>query len=127
MRRDESEVYVSTLFDAEIPDVANPIARRRPPPNVPLKREVRDAVEDTIEKYGVTDLSWGWAVWDIVGVGQRAVLILADCRPGGDATVGVALNDNIVRDVSNVRHYLLHIRSQQPHCASTTRTSRSAA
>lgn len=42
------DLYAPTLFEAEIPDVKNPLQRRRPVPDVPLSRAVRDAVEDAL-------------------------------------------------------------------------------
>lgn len=103
MRKRDVDLYETDLFNAELPDVANPLQPRRPPPNVPLNRATRDAVEDALEANAPDGISWAWDLYESPFVNACVLLVLSDCRYDDGATVGLLLSDDPERDARNVQ------------------------
>lgn len=119
------DIYAVTLFNAEIPEVTNPTVRRRPPPDVPIGRALRDGLEDEIEEHGVDGLSWAWSLYFSPYVNARVLLVLSDCRTEEGLTVAVLLAGDPERDPKNLRDRLMlfHPKAPARHVRSAARAA----
>lgn len=122
-RKGERDIYDVDLFSAEIvePECPLPSTPRRPPPNVPLSRAVRDAVEDVLEANAPEGVSWAWSVERFEYVAARVLFVLSDCAIAGGITVGVLLSDDVERDRRNVLQRIEAIRMERKRRAAGTR------
>lgn len=89
------------LFTAPVIEPENPLptVRRRPPPDVPLDRAVRDAIEDVLETRAPDGVSWAWARDERNGA---VSFVLSDCRASDGVTVAALLTNDAQRDAYNV-------------------------